>query len=89
MTKIREALETGDSKRKRRNFKWWDEECKIKKEGLRKVLKRWRKDIVSGEEYKRCRLKYKKLCKRKREEEWESLKKQVEETRTGKERCGK
>src|SRR5436190_6586989 len=53
---------------------WWDGRCREKKEEVRGELRKWRREGGKGEEYRKRRLEYRKLCDEKKKEEndrWE------------------
>lgn len=83
--KIRNILrETGEEIRgvKKGGIGWWDEECAIKKKKLKWVLKKWRRDVLGGEAYRREKKEYKELCNRKKAEENERWEREVEKAET-------
>lgn len=45
-------------KRKDRNGRWWDVECKRKKRQVRKELRDWRRIGTDGIKYRKTRQKY-------------------------------
>jgi len=59
--------EVGGEKQERRG--WWDEECRNKKEEVRRELRKWRKRGGDEEDYKKGKKEYKELCLRKKQEE--------------------
>lgn len=66
--KLRKAMtETEKKMRKRRIGKreWWDEECEEEKK-VRGELRKWRREGGEGEEYRKMRIEYKKLCDKKK-----------------------
>ncbi|XP_070517884.1 DNA ligase 1-like [Cardiocondyla obscurior] len=68
---------------------WWDEECRRNKTKVKEELEEWRKGEGSGNEYKKSKREYKKLCDRKKEEEKRKWEKEVEQAKTEEEKCGK
>ncbi|XP_018402019.1 PREDICTED: uncharacterized protein LOC108779148 [Cyphomyrmex costatus] len=46
---------------------WWDEECKLKNREVRRVLRKWRRGEVEGNEYRKMKKEYRKLCEGKKE----------------------
>ena len=45
---------------------WWDEECREKKEKVRRALRKWKRERGKREEYRKKRLEYRKLCDEKK-----------------------
>jgi len=77
---VRVEEEIGREKKEKRG--WWDEECKVQKKKVRKVLKEWRKGKGGGQEYRREKRKYKELCDRKKQEENRNWEREAEEAST-------
>ncbi|KMQ82370.1 endonuclease-reverse transcriptase, partial [Lasius niger] len=80
---IGEELKEGEKEStEARRRGWWDEECGDKRKEVWKVLRKWRKEGGSGEEYRKLRGEYKLLCKRKKEEENGRWLREAQEART-------
>jgi len=85
MRKVIEEIEREREGVGRKTKDWWDNECKAKKEKMRKALKEWRKGRMEGKEYRREKREYKEIyvkCDVKRREENKRWKKETEETKT-------
>ncbi|XP_018406609.1 PREDICTED: uncharacterized protein LOC108782751 [Cyphomyrmex costatus] len=63
---------------------WWDDECKLKKSEVRRVLRKWRKGEMEGKDYRKTRNDYKRLCERKKEIGRERLMEEAEAAKTEK-----
>ncbi|KYN14003.1 hypothetical protein ALC57_13794, partial [Trachymyrmex cornetzi] len=63
---------------------WWDMECREKKEGVRRVLRQWRKGNGEGMEYRKEKREYKELCEAKKREENERWERKMEGARNEK-----
>jgi len=50
---------------------WWDKECREGKRGVRKELRKWRREGGEGDGYRESKREYNKLCERKKKEESE------------------
>lgn len=48
---------------------WWDGECETRKKKVRKELRRWGKEDVDGEEYRKAKRGNKELCDRRKKKE--------------------
>jgi len=83
--RIREALkktEREGEERRRRGRGWWDEECREKKRGVRRALRKWRKGDEQGTRYRKERKEYRELCERKRKEENKRWEREIQEIRS-------
>jgi hypothetical protein len=84
--RIKGALEESEKRWGREERKargWWDKECEEKKKEARGELRKWRKGLVEGEDFRKRKKEYKEMCERKKKEEnerWE---------REEKKRCGR
>lgn len=58
---------------------WWYGECWGKQEESRSKIRSLRKGQLGEEKYTRIRCEYKELCNRKKEENWEKLKIEIEQ----------
>jgi len=48
---------------------WRDEECREGKKGVRRELRRWRKNGGEGKSYRKIKRKYNKMCEKKKKDE--------------------
>ncbi|KYN12019.1 hypothetical protein ALC57_15818 [Trachymyrmex cornetzi] len=72
--------------KKRKGMGWWDRECR-EKEGVRRVLREWRKDNGGGgQEYRKEKREYKELCEAKKKVEGRVVKGERGRERQGMER---
>nr|XP_034194846.1 uncharacterized protein LOC117611072 [Osmia lignaria] len=78
---LEKSREKGQINRKKG---WWDEECEERIEGLKGVLREWRKGREEGESYRKAKREYNSLCKDKKREENERFIKEVEGAKTDK-----
>ncbi|XP_029164823.1 uncharacterized protein LOC114936023 [Nylanderia fulva] len=84
--KIQEVLDKGNERegkeKKGKKRGWFDRECRREKGEVVKELKRWRRIGGKGEEYRKRKKKYERLCRKKKEEENEEWTKKAMEART-------
>ncbi|XP_011685491.1 PREDICTED: uncharacterized protein LOC105448540 [Wasmannia auropunctata] len=83
---IKNMIERMEAERKgrERNWgrSWWDGDCREKKRIVRKALRRWKREVGEGREYRREKREYKELCELKKWEENERWEKKVKEAKT-------
>lgn len=51
-----------------RKMEWWDE-CRTEKVKVRRELRRWRTERGEGDKYREMKLRYRRLCEKKKREE--------------------
>ncbi|XP_070518835.1 uncharacterized protein [Cardiocondyla obscurior] len=61
---------------------WWDKECREGKKKVKEELEKWRRKESNGEEYRKARSIYKKLCKEKKGIEKNRWEKKIEAVKT-------
>lgn len=60
---IKKALKKmGENEGEKKERRWWDKECRKKKEEVKKEMKRWRREGGVGKRYKKIKREYKVLC---------------------------
>ncbi|XP_070522902.1 golgin subfamily A member 6-like protein 22 [Cardiocondyla obscurior] len=80
---VRREVNNKEGERKEKAVEvWWDEECRRSKRKVKEELEKWREGGGSGNEYKKSKKEYKKLCDRKKEEEKRKWEKEVEQAKT-------
>ncbi|XP_070519746.1 golgin subfamily A member 6-like protein 22 [Cardiocondyla obscurior] len=83
MVESRREVNNKEGERKEKAVEvWWDEECRRSKRKVKEELEKWRESGGSGNEYKKSKKEYKKLCDRKKEEEKRKWEKEVEQAKT-------
>lgn len=52
-----------------RKMEWWDEECRTEKAKIKTEFRKWRRERGEGDKYRKMKLRYKRLCEKKKREE--------------------
>ena len=64
--------------RKREGKRWWDGECRNRKKEVKGALRRWRRGEGTGEEYRKRKGEYRRVCEEKREQERKRFVEEIE-----------
>lgn len=83
--RIREAMKGIEEERGKERYirrGWWDEECRVKKRRVRRSLREWTDGRGGGQEYRKEKREYNKICEKKRQEENEKWEREAQEART-------